>query len=1032
MKTKNKTWGLIKLSTFVVFFFFIFSNSVFADVINISVDISPNGDVPTITVACIVGHAYTEALYNNSLTRMLGSYGISGGIHRKFCENGTISFDGWNMNDVLDLYGGVDTWGQYIHGPFKYVIIDSTDQPGCTSSGSCIQYPLVDAWQGFNSSIYLPSANCYAGIFGINTCTLAAGPVWVTTPYTHTWSDPRKNILVPTTPGDPNNLPAQVSINGDVPAVSISCIPGHDYTLSLVHEVDDIVGHSFGAVQRIYCWPGVNNNNIAFNGFNLNTFLSNRVDPEWWKYIYSPLEYIIKDTTGIYDCDDEYCPLINLYNTRSDTDTSVYLASSTRWMTVGKGPIFYTTDNVTWFNKATTSTSGCSVDCFSNVLFIPGLEASRLYTQKTILGLPVEDQLWEPNASSDGNYLFMNSSGLPINTNIYVKDIIKETNTPLPLGFVGQNIYKGFSNMMDGLVHGGKINEWRSFSYDWRMGVKDIVDNGAQTDGFRITLQGAISLLSSNSKTGKITIIAHSNGGLVAKALLKKLKDDKASGVNNLIDKIDMVILVASPQLGTPSAIPAILHGYDQDINPFYVYSLINTETARGLARNMPGAYGLLPSSEYFNHINSPVIAFVPNILDPYMSNEISIYGQNISSYAKQKSFMLGSDGRLNPANSDILKPIVAQSNLISQAESLHADIDTLTVPENIKIIQIAGWGLDTLGGFQYNSSSTCPLPTTPGCTGKYLLDQKPIFTSDGDKTVVTLSALAMNGEKWWLNMLKFNRSGLFINNNHKNIFEVPDVLNFILNNIEKISNNYVYLSTTTPTDNTNRLRLSVHSPVSLDAYDNKGNHTGKICPVGFDHCFIEENIPNSGYYEFGEGQYINLSQADFQKVHLEGIDVGTFTFDIDVVSPNGQVVTSLFVDIPVTTQTEAEIKLNQNTNTLQLSLDVTGDGVTDFTIQPSNTFNPILYLQIMKSTISSLDISKDKKEVFDKKIDKIIKALQKEKTKKALTTIDKFKLDLQKRISRPDPRHPKPKKLSKTDAQMLLDMLNQLLDNLS
>ena len=50
----------------------------------------------------------------------------------------------------------------------------------------------------------------------------------------------------------------------------------------------------------------------------------------------------------------------------------------------------------------------------------------------------------------------------------------------------------------------------------------------------------------------------------------------------------------------------------------------------------------------------------------------------------------------------------------------------------------------------------------------------------------------------------------------------------------------------------------------------------------------------------------------------------------------------------------------------------------------------------------------------------------------KAKLKADKFKSVLEKKLAKPDPKHPQPKKLSKTDAQLLLDMLNKLLDNLN
>ena len=79
----------------------------------------------------------------------------------------------------------------------------------------------------------------------------------------------------------------------------------------------------------------------------------------------------------------------------------------------------------------------CVGDCFSNVLFLPGLQASRLYKEKNILGAIVEDQLWEPNANSDVEALYLNVDGASKNSGIYTSDIIKETNTPVSAGFAG-------------------------------------------------------------------------------------------------------------------------------------------------------------------------------------------------------------------------------------------------------------------------------------------------------------------------------------------------------------------------------------------------------------------------------------------------------------------------------------------------------------------------------------------------------------------------------------------------------------------
>ncbi len=432
---------------------------VHADVTNnLSVAISPNGDVPDITVACTVGHAYTEGLYRNSLTAMLGNYyGLSGGITRKYCETGSISFAGWNMNTALDLYNGVDNWISYVRPIFKYVIIDSTKQGGCNSRASCAQYNLIGDWEGYRAAIYLPSATCYNTEYAENACTLAAGPDWRTTPYSHLWSNYIQDMPVPPLVGDPNNLPGQISKAGDVPAVSINCIAGHDYTLSLVHAVNEEVSQSVGVIERVYCDPRVVGHVIAFSPFNIGTVLTSRIDPSWWSYVQTPLEYIIKDTTGIYSCDDEYCPLINLDGIFNGYNKNVYLASSTYWPTVGLGPVFDTTDHATWFNvNAVPPTL-----IHDPVIIIPGLLGS---------------------AEKNGVWLI-------------------------------DPIFHVYDNLIATLKANGYVEgtDLFTFGYDWRNSNVDTA----------ILLKSKIAAIRSLCSCSKIDLVAHSMGGLVARQYIE-------------------------------------------------------------------------------------------------------------------------------------------------------------------------------------------------------------------------------------------------------------------------------------------------------------------------------------------------------------------------------------------------------------------------------------------------------------------------------------------------------------------------------
>lgn len=672
----------------------------------------------------------------------------------------------------------------------------------------------------------------------------------------------------------------------------------------------------------------------------------------------------------------------------------------------------------------------------SNVLFLPGLEASRLYVEKTVLGLPVEDQLWEPNRNTDVEDLYLDANGVSLNSAIYTQDVIDESNTPTPSGLVGQNIYKSFLDMLEEMVDDGDIAKWRAFAYDWRMSPQDVVDTPQKyPGGHEISLVTTVQELASSSDNGKVTIVAHSNGGLVAKALLKKLSDDKAAGISNLIDSVDVLILVASPQLGTPVAIPALLHGYDQRIAFGWLMDEVH---ARELGRNMPGGYGLLPSEKYMQETEfAPVTftdaGFTSGLIGPL----VSAYGSTTDSFAELQSFLSGQEGRPQPAVADILAPIKLSTGLLAEADALHDAIDNWTPPETLRVIQIAGWGIDTLAGFEYVPKFECVAATGggSGCTPQYILDPRPIFTADGDKTVVTPSALGMEGEKWWVDLPKHNRELRRLRRNriHKDMLEIEEIIDHIKLSLKKetpILNNI--LTNVVPIDSENRLRLSVHSPVTLEAYDMDGNHTGKVCPSTSDFCYIEENIPNSSYMEFGKGKYLNVPEDQLKNVKLMGTGIGTFTYESEKVLPDGTAIKTSYTDIPVTSQTIAEVTQNTATGQPELKVDVNGDGTNDITVQPQSDFNPVVYLQIMKATINSLDLDQKKKDNLSKRVDKLITQIQKGKIEKAKEKVKSMSQSLEKKLARPVPRNPKPGKLSKTDAQLLYDMLNQLLDNLN
>jgi hypothetical protein len=671
-------------------------------------------------------------------------------------------------------------------------------------------------------------------------------------------------------------------------------------------------------------------------------------------------------------------------------------------------------------------------DCCSNVLFIPGLEASRLYKK----GLIFENQLWEPSWNIDVEKLYLDLNGNSLDSSIYTKDIIKRTN--IGLGVWDQDIYKSFSDSMDALVLDKQINAWKAIPYDWRLDINTIISDGVKlNDGNKIYFVNELLKLASSSETGKVTIVAHSNGGLIAKALINELE---RLSKENLVDDL---IMVAVPQIGTPEAISAMLHGDGKTLPDFY----LNKTTNRTLGENMMSAYNLLPQAEYFNAVSSPVIVFDSSIDN--VKNFRSIYGDTINSFTELKNFLLGVDGRVEPANTDIFTPNVLKTNLFNLAQSNHITLDAWVAPEDIEVIQLAGWGVKTLSGIKYFSENNCSA-NSPQCMIANLFDREPIVTEDGDNTVVVPSAVAMDLNKYYVDLKKIYSDFKNKKITHGNIFEATSTIQFITNFVLNSNDNLPeYITTKKPISNDKTLELVLHSPVSIDIYDTEGNHTGVVNNPNpnSDLQIIEENVPGSRYMEFGEGKYAFLDENTDYIIKLQGLDVGTFTLETKSIAVSGDILSkSQFIDIPTSPDMKGEVFIATSTTgstTVTLNIDVDGNGTNDFTIKPTQNFDPIIYLQILKKTVETFDADKNIKNQIIKKIDSIIKTLQKDKSRSAIIKIKQLSKDFSVKTKyQRDEYHKKHKdvwynnkykkqKLSKDNADQLLQMLNQLLSNI-
>ncbi len=581
-------------------------------------------------------------------------------------------------------------------------------------------------------------------------------------------------------------------------------------------------------------------------------------------------------------------------------------------------------------------------DMASNVLFLPGIKASRLYDADN------ENKLWLPDNDEDATKLLMDEDGKSMN-NIYTKDVIENA-------YAISGIYDEFVEDLESLKNGHIITDFSLYAYDWRKDVADIAQNGTlYPDNEVRSAVAEIERLASTSVSGQVTIVAHSNGGLLGKALVQELDKKEESYL------IDNVIFVSAPQMGTPKAITSLLHGYDEAL-PFFS-RFVDDADAREMGENMPGAYGLLPSKEYFDRAEEPIINF--DATNTIYKRYKDAYGDHIDNYDEFKKFVLGKkDMRPKPDRDNLVGANVLNEKILNKAEEIHDNIDTWIPPENIKLIQIGGWGLDTMSGVKYTeiNKSVCKDNVTEfgivraDCKEEPAAVYEPKYTVDGDDVVVTPSSLmiptAENVEKYWLDLFRYNKSnlGFTIDRKHGDILEMQNLRILISYLIEKHTvpeNLLQYFSSYRPQEHEEmenpRIRMSLYSPLDIHLYDEHGNHTGPTTMIvdGEEVVMIEENIPNSYYEVFGEHKFVGWGTDDDVRVELDGYDSGSYTFNIQevYVTENGERDgdNTTFESLPVSADTTVNFTVPADgiKDMTALTADYDGDGTVDYTITP-------------------------------------------------------------------------------------------------
>ncbi len=576
--------------------------------------------------------------------------------------------------------------------------------------------------------------------------------------------------------------------------------------------------------------------------------------------------------------------------------------------------------------------------CASNVLFLPGIEGSRLY-EGIGCSKAAEEKLWDPIDSYIGillrkgdkkvQDLSLDSMGNSLCSDIYTKegDIIDSVG--------GSSIYASLVSEMDGLKSDGTIKDWKPVAYDWRLSLTDLLSKGSVHDGkiyygeatSTPYIEQTLRALATSSKTGKVTIIAHSNGGLVAKALLNKLGGPTAK---SLVDKI---VMVGVPQSGAPEDIGATLFGYEAGIYQFGI-PIVSDAAVRAFALNSPMAYHLLPSEDYLESTmgdsEHPVIRFSG---DAY-AKEQSAYGSTIANRVALDDYLLAKEGgRTTPRANALRDAAILNPELIAYANDQHASLDAWTPPEGIEVDQIAGWGIDTVGGIDFYSLPPIGVLSALEPTRAY----RPFLIEDGDGTVPVPSALMMASspdvKRYWLNLDSYYKATK-IKRSHSDLFEIPSLQSFIKDLVTKSASSLpIYISQDQPVSVSagKKLTFFLHSSPTLKLTDASGNVTG-MAPDGS----VTQDIPGSTYSEFGEVKYITVPENSTYELTIHGQSDDTFSLDIQE-SAGGTITTSsTMTSIPATASTVAHLTIADGVRSASaLTVDINGDGTDVITLVP-------------------------------------------------------------------------------------------------
>ncbi|MDW7614892.1 alpha/beta hydrolase [Peribacillus simplex] len=468
------------------------------------------------------------------------------------------------------------------------------------------------------------------------------------------------------------------------------------------------------------------------------------------------------------------------------------------------------------------------------IIFVPGIKGSELYDG--------DNKRWFPATQKDLDLLDLKNDLEP-------RSVLRHV-TPFGITKFSQVIYR---DLLDEFGD----NNLSLFPYDWRRSIFDHVEKLANK-----------IINESKANNEKVTLVAHSMGGMLAKLAIQKLEEKQE------LQRINKFITIGTPWHGAPDAFKSLTYGEPGIFEKLWVFfqTLLSAEATKNLARILPSVYQLLPSETYFNHPDGKFIVTEGEMDITYEGFKTKI--QNLHDLDKNEDEFV-----------DVWKNYI---------DPLHKAMTQDLPPELIH---------DCLIGHSIPTLYKVPEISKNGIILK--LYKQPSSFMNGDGVVPLHSATPSH-----------NANLFFTEGEHSNLCSLPQVINFIKwsegdEDLKVLPDGITYSEKDIPVNSGLKagLKARIMCPVESTILDEQGAYVAGVFDPSITEISKLAESDDVRFYHIGESKYIffmNRPEEDLT-FEIHAYKEGIASISLEVID-NQEETELKFDTIPVNSEKSAKL----------------------------------------------------------------------------------------------------------------------------